>query len=126
MLEYITYIISFVLIGVISFVVTKLRNKAQNEFCMIEACKQVVQNRFYETFKHMSLNEKHQEIEKLKDLISHQVIEEFSHPQELKVALKYYVAMMEHDVQLDMALIKINNMLVKMDKNESDNQKTTL
>ena len=126
MFDYITLIVSLVIIGVISYVVSKLRDKAHNEFCMVEACKQVIEHRFYEAFKHMPLNEKFKEIERLKTLSNHDIIEEFSHPKELRVALKYYAAMMEHDVQLEMALLKINNMLVKMDKDESDNQNSTL
>lgn len=126
MSDYITLIVSFVIICVISYVISKLRDKTQNEFCMIEACKQVIEHRFYEAFKHMPLNEKLKEIERLKNIKDHEIIEEFSHPKELRVALKYYVAIMEHDVQLEMALLKINNMLVKMDKDESDNQNSTI
>jgi len=121
-----TFLVSLVVIILLSYFISKCAKKFQDNASVIEACKIIIAAKFYENFKHMSLGQKLKEVEKLKKLLSDEHINDFSHPREFRVALKFYIAIMEHDIQLDMALIRVENMLQKMDEDESDNKKAKI
>lgn len=122
-----TLLLSLIIFIILSYILSKLAERYKENSRIVEACKVIISNRFYENFKHMTLGEKLKEVGRMKKLIDRPEIDNFLHQgREFKIAMKYYVAIMEHDIQLDMTLIKINNMITKMDEDESDNKEPSI